>query len=114
MSKRKIRGIGKRDPNLFERNTMTQRIDATVIEAICRVLGRSDWTMDDAMFARMSWVDYKPGTPKEENKFEFDKKELFIVRAWEWSIPHNAWGRRVDWLFDKEDYVHHTKEDEAG
>lgn len=110
----KVTGIGKRDPNLLERSTMTQKIDATVVEALCRYLGRTDFDFDDALWARIVWVDYKPKTPKEENKFTIDGKELFIVRPWEWSIPHNAWGRRVDWLFDKENYVHHTKEDEKG
>jgi hypothetical protein len=116
MKKKKFKVIkgSLREPNLFERNTMTQRIDATLIEAICRVLGRTDWAMDAAMFKRGKWRYWKEKTKYEEQTFYFDGKELFVVRPWAWSIPHDAWIRKVEWLFDKEDYQHHTKEDEAG
>ena len=50
-----------RDPNLLERNDMTQKIDATVVIAICRTLGRTDWEMDEAMFKRGFWQPYDTG-----------------------------------------------------
>lgn len=100
----------RRDPNLLERNSMVQKIDATVVEAICRTLGRSDWEMDAAMFKRGKWMEYPDG----EEVFSFDGKEKFLIGPWEYNILDDTCGRRLEWLFDKENYQHHTKEDEAG
>ena len=101
---------GRRAINVLERSDMTQKIDAHVVEAICKTLGRTDWDMDDAMFKRGFWQPYDTG----EEVFKFDGKEKFLVGPWRFSIPHDSWGRDLTWLFDRNEVEHHTKEDEKG
>lgn len=97
-----------RDPNLLERNDMTQKIDATVVHAICRTLGRTDWDMDEAMFKRGFWQPYDTG----EEVFKFDGKEKFLIGPWEYNILDDTCRRKLEWLFDHEHFEHHTLEDE--
>lgn len=106
-----IQGSKRGDgPTLLERNDMVQKIDAHVIEAICRTLGRTDWDMDDAMFKRGFWQPYDTG----EEVFKFDGEEKFLVGPWQWSAIHDGWGRSLTWLFDRSAVEHHTAEDEKG
>ena len=109
---RVIQGGKRRDPTVLERNTMTQKIDATVIEAICKILGRTDWWPGEAndIMSRGFWQPYDTG----EEVWKFDGKEIFLVGPWRWSIPHDHWGRDLTWLIDRNAVEHHTKEDEAG
>jgi hypothetical protein len=110
--KKKLKVIkgGKRDPNVLERNDMTQKIDATVVEAICRTLGRTDWDMDDAMFKRGFWQPYDTG----EEVFLFDGQEKFLIGPWEYNILDDTCRRKLQWLFDRHAVEHHTAEDEKG
>ena len=101
------RGSG---PTILERNDMTQKVDAHVVEAICRTLGRTDWEMDDAMFKRGKWMTYPDG----EEVFSFDGEEKFLMGPWAWSALHDGWGRKQQWLFDRDAVKHHTLEDERG
>ncbi len=101
---------GSRPMSKLEMNDLTQRKDAAVVETICRVLGRTDWEMNDKIFKRGRWMEYPDG----EEVFSFDGKEKFLLGPIVYNIIDNTYGRRLEWLFDRKEVVHHTAEDERG
>ena len=92
-----------------ELNSLTGQKDRLVVMAISRMIGRTDWSMND-MYPRGKWTTYPDG----ERVFSFDKKECFILYPVQYDRETNQWKQRYSWLFDIKDYEHHTAEDEKG
>jgi hypothetical protein len=87
--------------------------DTTVITAVCRALGRTDWddlVLDGTFFKRGRWQPYDDG----QEVFIWDGREYLLFHAPVYNFLDDTWGQKVEWLTDPQDYQYHTKEDEAG
>ncbi len=104
---------GYRQITQEEMNSLTMQQDTAVITAVCRALGRTDWDdviKDGTFWARGKWMEYPGG----EETFSWDGEELLLFRPIVFSHVLQKWGRKMEWLSDPNDYVHHTAEDERG
>lgn len=93
----------------MEAQSLQQQIADTGVAAICRYLGRTDWTEEEVK-GRGRWVEYPDG----QKLLKFDGQELVLFHPAFYDRETDKWVMKVEWLFDKNDYDHHTKEDENG
>jgi len=96
-----------------EMNSLTMQKDTAVITAVCRKLGRTDWDdiiKDESFWKRGKWMEYPDG----EEVFSWDGEELLLFGPIVFNHVLQKWGRRQEWLFDKDDFEFHTVEDEKG
>lgn len=108
----KLNGHDPTAPSHADLNALTVMKDRMVIETICRATGRTDWLTDEEipkMLGRGEWVQYLDGC----EVFLFDGKECLLLHPPRVNEDGN-WQQKLEYLYDKEDYAHHTKDDEAG
>jgi len=101
MSKNNIIRLGPREPTHAELNSLTEQRDRLVIEAMCRALGRTDFSLAE-MYPRGKWVQYADG----DMVFSFDGMERFIIGPVTYHRETDKYVQQVEQLWDKTDYVH--------
>lgn len=108
----KINGNHPR-PSKFENqmHSLDKARELKIVEAICRLTGRTDYTEEEyaAMEPRGSIRTYEDGSAL----FKFDGQEALIFHNII-PMPDGTFIQRIEYLYDKHDYVHHTAEDERG
>ena len=107
----KLNGSGDRVMELAS-ESLRQGREKAIVEVICRVTGRTDHEVEEAQGLyqdRGSFKVYADNTAV----FTFDGEDRLLFGA-PFQLKSGEWVQKIERLYDRQDYVHHTKEDEKG
>lgn len=89
---------------------LTTKRSELIVEAVCRLTGRTDYKVEEYSKLLQARGKFRP-YDDESVVFEFDGKDALLFEKIVEFLPDQL-GQKVEWLFNRDEYEHHTAEDE--
>lgn len=86
--------------------------EKAIVEVICRVTGRTDHEVEEAHALYKDRGEFRVYADNTA-VFAFDGEDCLLFGE-PYQLKSGEWVQKIERLYDRQDYVHHTKEDESG
>lgn len=94
------------------KKSLSEGRERAIVEVICRATGRTDHEIDEAHQLYADRGEFRTYTDNTA-VFAFDGKDRLLFGA-PYMLSSGEWVQSIEQLYDRQDYAHHTKEDEKG